>query len=258
MVGQMQQGNTRRIALVTGASYGVGAATSLALAQEGYDVAISATRAENLEPILAQLEGTKSRVVPLVLDLRSQPSIERAMADILSALGALDLLVNNASATLRKLAVDVSWAEWNEVFAANVTGTFFLTQQVGRHLIRSGRPGCIVNIASTHGLVGVAHQSTYGISKAALIHMTKMLAIEWAQHHIRVNAIAPGRLDTPSPARAVRTVDPTYMQAMLDRIPLHRFAMVEEVAAAVCYLASTQAASITGHTLVLDGALTVV
>jgi NAD(P)-dependent dehydrogenase (short-subunit alcohol dehydrogenase family) len=254
----MQQGHSRPTALVTGASYGVGAATALALAHTGYDVAISATQAENLKATLAQLEGTKSRVIPLVLDLRSQSSIERAVADVASELGELDLLVNNAAATLRKLAVDVSWAEWNEVFAANVTGTFFLTQQVGRHLIERGRPGCIVNIASTHGIVGALQQSTYGISKAALIHMTKALAIEWGQHGIRINAIAPGRLDTPSPARAARTADPAYMQAMLQRIPLHRFATVEEVAAAVCYLASAQAASITGQTLVLDGALTVV
>ncbi len=254
----MEQDTSRRTALVTGASYGVGAATALALAHEGFDLAISATRAENLKPILAKLAETKSRVIPLALDLRSQSSIERAMADILAELGGLDVLVNNAAATLRKLAVDVTWAEWNEVVGANVTGTFFLTQQVGRHMIGSGRPGSIVNIASTHGIVGAAYQSTYGISKAALIHMTKMLAIEWGQHRIRINAIAPGRLDTPSPARAVRTADLAYMQGMLDRIPLHRFATVEEVAAAVCYLASEQAASITGHTLVLDGALTVV
>ncbi|HZL70641.1 MAG TPA: SDR family oxidoreductase, partial [Candidatus Limnocylindrales bacterium] len=83
------------------------------------------------------------------------------------------------------------------------------------------------------------------------------LAIEWGQHGIRVNAIAPGRMDTPSPARAIRTADPDYMRAMLARIPLHRFATAEEVAAAVCYLASAEAASITGQTLVLDGALTV-
>lgn len=254
----MQQRHSRPTAFVTGASYGVGAAAALALAHAGYDVAISATRAENLKATLAQLAGTKSRVIPLVLDLRSQSSIERAVADVASELGELDLLVNNAAATLRKLAVDVSWAEWSEVFAANVTGTFFLTQQVGRHLIERGRPGCIVNIASTHGIVGAPQQSTYGISKAALIHMTKVLAIEWGQHGIRINAIAPGRLDTPSPARAARTADPAYMQAMLQRIPLHRFATVEEVAAAVCYLASAQAASITGQTLVLDGALTVV
>jgi NAD(P)-dependent dehydrogenase (short-subunit alcohol dehydrogenase family) len=174
-----------------------------------------------------------------------------------SELGGIDLLVNNAAVTLRKLAVDVSWAEWNEVLAANVTGTFFLTQQIGRHLIDRGQPGCVVNIASTHGIVGAPQQSTYGISKAALIHMTKALAIEWGQHGIRVNAIAPGRLDTPSPARTIRTTDPAYMRAMLARIPLHRLATAEEVAAAVCYLASAEAASITGQTLVLDGALTV-
>ncbi len=253
----MQPGNSTRTALVTGASYGVGAATALALAQQGYDVAVSATRAENLKATLAQLESTKARVVPLVLDLRSQPSIERAMADVLSAFGKLDLLVNNAAATLRKPAVDVSWTEWNEVLAANVTGTFFLTQQVGRHLIGAGRAGCIVTIASTHGLVGTAGLSAYGVSKAALIHLTKMLAVEWARHGIRVNAIAPGRMDTPSPTRSARTADPAYMEAMRKRIPLHRLTTVEEVAAAVCYLASEQAASITGHTLVLDGALTV-
>ena len=173
------QAHSRRTAFVTGASYGVGAATALALAHEGYDIAVSATRAENLKPILAQLELTKSRAVPIVLDLRSEPSIERAMAKVLAELGELDLLVNNAAATLRKLAVDVSWAEWDAVFTPNVTGTFFLTQRVGRHLISTGRPGCVVNIVSTHGLVGAPSQSTYGISKAAVIHMTKMLAIEW-------------------------------------------------------------------------------
>ena len=124
-------------------------------------------------------------------------------------------------------------------------------------LIAAGRPGDIVNIASTHGLVGAAERSTYGIAKGALIQMTRMLAIEWAEYGIRINAIAPGRLDTRSPSRAARTDDPSYMQAMLARIPLHRLATVDEVAAAVCYLASPQAASLTGQTLVLDGGITV-
>ena len=99
----------------------------------------------------------------------------------------------------------------------------------------------IVNIASTHGLFGAAERSTYGIAKGALIQMTRMLAIEWAEHDIRVNAIAPGRLETRSPSRAARTDDPAYMRAMLARIPLQRLATVDEVAAAVCYLASPQA-----------------
>jgi 2-deoxy-D-gluconate 3-dehydrogenase len=128
---------------------------------------------------------------------------------------------------------------------------------MGRHLIANGRPGVIVNIASTHGLVGAPERSVYGISKGALIQMTRMLAIEWAAHGIRVNAVAPGRLDTPSPSRAARTSDPAYMDAMRARIPLSRLATAEEVADAVCYLASPQAASITGQTLVIDGGMTV-
>jgi NAD(P)-dependent dehydrogenase (short-subunit alcohol dehydrogenase family) len=254
----MSAAATKRTAFVTGASYGVGAATALALAREGYDVAISARRAENLDATLAKLEGMGSRIVPSALDLTSQASIERAVADVITAFGQVDLLVNNAGANRRKLAVDVGWAEWDAVMATNLGGAFFLTQQVGRHLIAGKRPGAIVNLASTHALVGAAERSVYGISKGALIQMTRMLAVEWAEHGIRVNAVAPGRLDTPSPSRAARTGDPNYMEAMRARIPLKRFATAEEVAAAVCYLASPQAASITGQTLVVDGGLTVV
>lgn len=252
----MQQAPRKRTAFVTGASYGVGAATALALARDGYDVAISATRAEHLDATATKLEATAARIVPVVLDLRSQSSIELALADVLSAFGNLDLLVNNAGGNLRKLAIDVSWAEWDAVMATNLTGAFFLSQQVGRHLIAGKRPGAIVNLASTHGLVGAAERSVYGISKGALIQMTRMLAIEWAAHGIRVNSIAPGRLDTASPSRAARTTDPTYMEAMRARIPLGRLATVEEVAAAVCYLTGPLATSITGQTLILDGGLT--
>ena len=218
---------------------------------------MSATRAENLDGTVAQLEALGVQPVVLVLDLGSQSSIERAMADVASAFGRLDLLVNNAGSNLRKLAVDVAWADWDAVMASNLRGTFFLSQQFGRRLIAAGRPGDIVNIASTHGMVGAAERSTYGIAKGALIQMTRMLAIEWAEYGIRINAIAPGRLDTRSPSRAARTEDQSYMQAMLARVPLHRLATVDEVAAAVCYLASPQAASLTGQTLVLDGGITV-
>ena len=253
---QEQKSAGRPAAFVTGASYGIGAATALALARDGYDVAVTATRVENLANVVAQLHAMGARVVPVALDLRSQSSIEQAMSAAIEALGRVDMLVNNAGITLRRLALEVTPAEWDAVMGTNLTGTFFMSQQVGRHLIGSGRAGCIINIASTHGIIGLAERSTYGISKAGMIHMTKMLAIEWAGHGIRVNAIAPGRVESGSPMRTETSSDPKRLETLHSRVPLHRSATSEEVAAAVCYLASPQAAYITGHTLLLDGGLT--
>jgi NAD(P)-dependent dehydrogenase (short-subunit alcohol dehydrogenase family) len=247
----------RPTAFVTGASYGVGAATALALARAGYDVAISATGAQNLSETATALDAFGGRVLPLVLDLGSRASIERAMHEVVAAFVGLDLLVNNAGTNLRARAIDVTPAQWDEMMTVNMTGTFHLTQQVGRHLIEKRRPGGVVTIASTHALIGAPERSTYGIVKAAQVQMTRMLAAEWAEHGIRVNAIAPGRMETASPSRAGTGSDPKYMKAMLDRIPLHRLCTPEEVAAAVVYLAGPQAASITGQVLVLDGGLTV-
>jgi NAD(P)-dependent dehydrogenase (short-subunit alcohol dehydrogenase family) len=247
---------TKRTALVTGASYGVGAATALALARAGFDVAITATRLDNLAATMKALGAAGARALPLVLDLREQSSIEQAAADVMTTFGGLDVLVNNAGANVRRLAVEVTAQDWDAVMAVNIRGTFFLTQQVGRYLIAAGRAGCIVNIASTHALAGTAERSTYGISKAALVQMTRMLAVEWAAYGIRVNAVAPGRLETPSPSRAEKSADRGYMDATLARIPLHRLASAEEVAAMVAYLVSPAAASMTGQVLVLDGGLT--
>jgi len=246
----------RRVALVTGATYGVGAATALALARDGFDLAITATKRDNLNATMQALADTAARVVPVALDLRDPESLGAKMAEILAALGGLDLLVNNAGANLRKDAVEVSAAEWDALMDVNLRGTFFLTQQAGRAMIAAGQGGCIVNIASTYALVGAPERSVYGISKAALVGMTRMLAVEWATHNIRVNAIAPGRLVTPSPSRAGKGADPDYMEAMLKRIPLRRQATVEEVAAAVAYLAGDAAAAMTGQLMVLDGGLT--
>ncbi len=243
-------------ALVTGASYGLGAATALALARDGYDVAITATRLANLTDTRAKLEAAGARLLPLALDVCAQTSIDQTVDAVLAAFGGIDVLVNNAGVTLRRFALDVTRAEWDTVMETNITGTFFLTQRVGRWMIENRRPGAIVNVASTHGFIGAPERSTYGISKGALIQMTRLLAIEWAEHGIRVNAVAPGRLLTASPSRQETASDPKYMEAMLRRIPLGRFATVEEVAGAIAYLAGPLAGSVTGQTLALDGGLT--
>jgi len=244
----------RRTAFVTGASQGIGAAIAVGLARDGFNVAVSSTRPEKLAATLAALRAAGAKALAVELDVLSQAGIERALAEVVDAYGELDVLVNNAGVPLKKPALDITAADWDTVIGTNLTGTFFMSQQMGRHLLERGRPGCIIGIASTHGLVGLEQRSTYGIAKAAIIHMTRMLAIEWADHGIRVNAIAPGRVDTA--AREVSFSEAGYREWALGRIPLKRYGTAEEVAAAVCYLASPQASYITGQTLVLDGGLT--
>jgi NAD(P)-dependent dehydrogenase (short-subunit alcohol dehydrogenase family) len=240
---------------VSGASYGIGAATAVALARDGFDVAVSELRPDDLTATAKAISEAGGRAVPVALDLRSLPSIQHAMAEVVAVFGGLDTLVNNAGVPLTRPAVDVSEREWDEVLGVNLRGTFFLSQQMGRHLIGSGRPGSIISIASTHGVVGIADRSTYGIAKAGIIQMTRMLAIEWARHGIRVNAVAPGTVETPSRA-AVYAADPQRRELMINRVPLRRFGTADEMAAAVCYLASPRAAYITGQTLLVDGGLT--
>jgi NAD(P)-dependent dehydrogenase (short-subunit alcohol dehydrogenase family) len=245
-----------KVALITGASYGVGAATALAFARDGFHVVVTATRVRNLDATLAAVREAGQKAIGIELDLRSQLSIEKTAAAAIEALGQIDVLVNNAGVNLRSKAVETARDDFEDVLSTNVTGTFFLTQQIGRYLVARRAPGRIITIASAHALVGAPERSAYGISKAALLQMTRMLAIEWAEYGITVNAVAPGRLDTVSPSRAGTGSNKDYMEAMLKRIPLHRLATAEEVAAAAVFLAGPGAASITGQTIVIDGGLT--
>jgi 2-deoxy-D-gluconate 3-dehydrogenase len=166
----------------------------------------------------------------------------------------IDLLVNNAGRTLVKPVTEVTWADWDDVIDINLKGAYFLSQEFARDCFAQRRPGAIVSLASTHGITGIEDRSVYGISKAGIIQMTRMLAIEWAAHGIRVNAIAPTTVLTPSREKLLS--DPALRQSMLARIPTGRFATEAEIGAAVIYLASPAAASITGHTLLIDGGLT--
>jgi NAD(P)-dependent dehydrogenase (short-subunit alcohol dehydrogenase family) len=245
----------RRAALITGASQGLGAAIALRLARDGYDLALTELTKGPLRDIVAKVDASGARAVPIALDVCSQASVETAIEDAANALGQIDVLVNNAGVTLRRPALDVTREEWQAVIDVNLSGTFFMSQQFARHLLARKRPGSIVSLASTHGVVALAERSTYGISKAAIIHMTRMLAFEWAEHGIRVNAIAPGTIETPSRA-AYFDANPGTREAMVRRVPMGKFGTEHDVAGAVAYLASADASFITGQTLLLDGGLT--
>lgn len=246
--------NDRPTAFVTGASFGIGAAIAAGLAADGFDVALSATRWENLHATIPTVSANGARVLSLTLDLTRPRSVQGAIEKAVDDFGHLDVLVNNAAVALRKDALDLTPDDWALVMQANVIGTFFACQAMARHLVETRRAGCIVNLASTHGVVGCAGVAAYGVSKAAIVHMTKMLAVEWAQYGIRVNAVAPGTVETPS--REKTLADPSFKRAILNSVPLHRLGVAEEVAGAVRYLASPAAAYVTGQTLLVDGGVT--
>jgi 2-deoxy-D-gluconate 3-dehydrogenase len=243
-----------RTALITGASTGLGLATALALGRAGYDLAVTDLDTGWLKDLASSADLQGRRIVPIALDLRSEAQIAQAMNLAGEGLGPVDLLVNNAGRPLTKPATEITWAEWDDVLNINLKGGFFLSAAFARQCRERGRPGAIVSIASTHGLTGIAGRAVYGISKGGIVQMTRMLAIEWAPLGIRVNAVAPATVLTPS--RQQLLSDPQVRAQMLARIPLGRFPTAEEIADAVCYLASDAANSITGQTLVLDGGLT--
>lgn len=245
----------RPVAFISGAAQGIGAAIALGFANAGYDLAVSSTKKEKLAEVIAGCSAAGARAVPVELNVTSQASIEAGFAQAIAAFGQLDVLVNNAAITMPRMAVDVTREDWSGIMDTNLTGTFFMCQQMGRHLIGGKRPGTIISITSTHGVLGFPLRSTYGISKAAVMHMTRMLAIEWAEHQIRVNSIAPGTVLTAS-RKEYADQNPGYLEKMVERIPLKRTCTPEEIAGAAVYLAGPSGSYITGQTLLLDGGLT--
>jgi len=241
------QGKT---ALVTGASQGIGRACALALAQAGARVALAARNEAKLNDVAAEIASQGGAAAVFSLDLASEDSIRACAKAALAHFGSVEVLVNNAGVTRDTLALTMKRAEWDEVLQTNLTGTFLMTQALLRPMLKA-RWGRIINISSVVGETGQAGQSNYAASKAGLIGLTKSLAREVASRSITVNAIAPGYIETAMTA----VLDEKQRGAMLAHIPLGRPGTDAEIAAAVRFLASEDAAYITGHVLDVNGGM---
>lgn len=245
---------TGRAALVTGASRGIGRAIAHAFAAAGARVALASRKQEGLDAVAAEIAEAGGEAVAIACHTGHRAEVEAMAARVGEAFGGLDVVVNNAATNPHfGPLLGAEEGHWDKTFEVNVKGYFHLAQAAVPSMRRRGG-GAIVNVASIAGTVPHRGLGVYSVSKAAVIMLTKVLASELAADGIRVNAVAPGRVDTPS--RAGSLAEPGYRDAALGRIPLHRFGAAEEVAGAVSYLVSPAASYITGQTLVLDGGLT--
>lgn len=244
-------------ALVTGGGSGLGKAIALALAEHGADVAITELpgKTDLAERTAAEIRAHGRRAAVVALDVTDLRSIDALIPAVVSQLDRLDVLVNNAGLNIQRHALEVSEEDWDRVLDVNLKGLFFCSQAAGRHMVRSGG-GRIVNIASQMGLVGYWRRAAYCSSKAGVVNLTRVLAIEWAQHNITVNAIAPTFVLTPLTEPMFE--DAEFKADVLSRIPLGRLADPDDVANAAVYLASPAAKMITGQTLAVDGGWTAI
>ena len=245
---------TGRVALVTGASRGIGRAVALALGAAGAVVACCARSAEQVEATAAELSGIGGRARGFRLDVTRRNEIDTVVADVGAALGPIDILVNNAGITLDKGTVDVTDEEWDDVLATNLTSMFKLARAVVPGMIEQRR-GKIINIGSMYGKIGVPRYAAYCASKAAVEALTRSLAVEWARHGIRVNCLAPGYVNTDIPREAM--ADEKLRTLFLSRVPARRIGEPEEVATLAVYLASAASDFMTGQTIYLDGGQTI-
>ena len=241
---------TGKGALVTGATGGIGWAIAKALHVQGAHVAISGTRAERLDQLAAELGP---RVSALPCDLRDRAAVAKLAEDADKTLGQTDILVNNAGITHDNLFMRMKDEEWDDVIAVNLTSVFVLTRGILRNMMRR-RYGRIVNIASISGVLGNPGQGNYAASKAGLVGMTKSLAREVASRGITANCIAPGFIQTPM----TDALTPKQVEAIAAAIPVKTFGKPEDVAAAVAFLASNEAAYITGETIHVNGGMVMV
>ncbi|HEX3679469.1 MAG TPA: SDR family oxidoreductase [Galbitalea sp.] len=243
-------GLTGKTALVTGAGRGLGRAIADCLAAQGVTVYGSSRDGKTAQAIAGRY-GT----IPVVMELGNTPSIRDTVRTMTGKNIAIDLLVNNAGINIPKSAIDVTEEDWDLVFNANLRGAFFLSSELARGWIQNNRLAAIVNVASQAGIVAIEERAAYGASKAGMIHLTKILALEWAAAGIRVNAVAPTFVRTELTESTLSR--PEWAAELLSRIPIGRFGEPEDVAGTVAFLLSDAAALVTGHTLVVDGGYTI-
>jgi NAD(P)-dependent dehydrogenase (short-subunit alcohol dehydrogenase family) len=243
-----------QVALVTGAARGIGRALSLALAHAGADLALGLRERNNEHGLVSEIEALGRRALPLQMDVTRMGEIASAVDEAVDHFGRLDILVNNVGCGPENPAEDVREEDFDLTVAVNLKGTFFVSQAAGRHMIRQGY-GRIVNIGSQAGFVALPGEAIYCMTKAAISHLTKCLAVEWGRHNITVNAVAPTFIATPGTEPALR--EPAFRADVLERIAgLHRIGQPMDVAGAVIFLASPAASLITGDTILIDGGWT--
>ena len=239
-----------RIALITGASRGIGKACALALSEAGARVVLAARNVEKLEEVAAEVRANGREAFVVALDMSAHDSIKEAFSKTAKEFGPIHILVNNAAVTRDNLALRMKKEDWDAVISTNLSGAFFAIQQVLQGMMKE-RWGRIVNISSVVGESGNPGQANYVASKAGLIGLTKSLAQEMGSRNITVNAIAPGFVDTDM----TQVLSQELKDKLLTTIPLRRLGKPEDIAAAVRFLASEEAGYITGATIDVNGGL---
>lgn len=243
-----------KTALVTGAARGLGRAISLALANAGADVALGLRDVKTGGELAREIEGFVRKALPLQMDMSKLDQISTAIDRAVAHFGKLDILVNNAGIAPDNLAENVTEKDFDATLAINLKGTFFASQAAGRIMIRQ-KYGRIINMSSQAGFAALPTESIYCMTKAAIAHLTKCLAVEWGKYNITVNAVAPTFIHTPGTEEYLSV--PANRADTIERIAaLHRIGEPMEVAGAVVFLASDAASLITGHTMLIDGGWT--